>query len=65
MAQGVYIHSFFSSVYLSLLTMKKVGKLISYEARPASILTLYTQVAITDSLDFEAVARDFASTNTR
>ncbi len=32
---------------------------------PASIFLLYIHKLLTDSLDFEAVARNFASTNTR
>ncbi len=64
MAQGVYYSFFFLfDQYTSACYDEEGRQLRPYFLRSSpSILTLYTQVAITDSLDFEAVARDLAST---
>ncbi len=48
--------------------MKKVGELrpsSRSSMNPQRLFLLYIHKLLTDSLDFEAVARDFASTNTR
>ena len=65
----IIIHSL---QYISLPMIKKVGELrsSSYEARCMQrlflfYLSIHIHKLLTDSLDFEAVARGFASTNTR